>query len=170
MVQLVLCAQTSPFSEMRRICKWYTHMSKIPTFTYNRANNVIPKNAFILNIMHNIFKFLDMEAVITMRITSVLSFVLNIYFGAMLYHVFTISCVSWIIYKKGGRCGRDPMVVGFTTTFAISVYHHWYYEFESRSGRRVQHYVIKFVNDLRQIGGFLLVLRFPPPIKLIATI
>jgi len=69
-------------------------MSKMPTLTYNRANNVILKNAFILNIMHNIFKFLEMEAVITMRITSVLSFVLNIYFGAKLYHVFTISCVS----------------------------------------------------------------------------
>jgi hypothetical protein len=25
-------------------------------------------------------------------------------------------------------------------------------------------YVIKFVSDLRQIGGFLRVLRFPPPI------
>jgi hypothetical protein len=31
----------------------------------------------------------------------------------------------------------------------------------------IQHYVIKFVNDLRQIGGFL---RFPPLIKLTATI
>jgi hypothetical protein len=28
-----------------------------------------------------------------------------------------------------------------------------------------QHYVIKFVSDLRQIGGFLQVLRFPPPMK-----
>jgi hypothetical protein len=26
----------------------------------------------------------------------------------------------------------------------------------------IQHYVIKFVSDLRQVGGFLLVLRFPP--------
>jgi hypothetical protein len=32
-----------------------------------------------------------------------------------------------------------------------------------------QHYVIKFVSDLRQVGGFLWVLRCPPPIKLIAT-
>ena len=30
----------------------------------------------------------------------------------------------------------------------------------------IQQYVIKFVSDLRQIGGFLRVLRFPPPIKL----
>jgi hypothetical protein len=52
------------------------------------------------------------------------------------------------------------------TTYAVSAYHNWCCEFESRSGRGAQHYVIKFVSDLRQIGGFL---RFPPPIKLTAT-
>jgi len=30
----------------------------------------------------------------------------------------------------------------------------------------IQHYAIKFVSDLRQFGGFLRGLRFPPPIKL----
>ena len=35
-------------------------------------------------------------------------------------------------------------------------------EFESHSG--------EFVSDLRQVDGFLWVLRFPPPIKLTATI
>ena len=30
----------------------------------------------------------------------------------------------------------------------------------------IQHYVIKFVSDLRQVRGFLWVLQFPPPIKL----
>jgi len=30
----------------------------------------------------------------------------------------------------------------------------------------IQHYVIKFVSDLPQVGGFLWVLMFPPPIKL----
>jgi hypothetical protein len=34
----------------------------------------------------------------------------------------------------------------------------------------IQHYVLKFVSDLRQVGSFLRVLRFPPPIKLTATI
>ena len=29
----------------------------------------------------------------------------------------------------------------------------------------IQHYMIKFVSDLRRIGGFLWVLRFPPQIK-----
>jgi len=35
-----------------------------------------------------------------------------------------------------GRRGRDRMVVGFKTTYAISAYHHCC-EFESRSGRDV---------------------------------
>ena len=54
--------------------------------------------------------------------------------------------------------GHDRMVVGFTTTDAISAYFHWCCEFESRSGRGEQHYVIKCVSDLRQGGGFLRVL------------
>ena len=63
---------------------------------------------------------------------------------------------------------RDLMVVGFTTTFAISDYHHWSCEFEFLSGEvySIEHYLLKFVNDLRQVSGFLRVLRFPPPIKL----
>jgi len=68
------------------------------------------------------------------------------------------------------RHGRDRMVVGFTTTYAISAYHQWCCKFESQSGQGVKHYVIKFVSDLRQVGGFLRVLRFPPRIKLTATI
>ena len=69
-----------------------------------------------------------------------------------------------------GRLGRDRMVVRFTTTYATSAYHHCCCEFKSRSGPDVQHYVIKFVIDFRQVGGFLRVLRFPPPIKRTATI
>ena len=73
-----------------------------------------------------------------------------------------------------GRRGRDRMVVGFTTTFfctyAIGAYYHWCCEIESRSGRAVQHYVIKFVNDWRQVVGLLRVRRFRPPIKLTAMI
>jgi hypothetical protein len=66
--------------------------------------------------------------------------------------------------------GHDSVVVGFTTTSAISAYHHWCCDFESRSGRGVQHYAIKFVSDLRQVSGFLQVLRFLPPIKLTTTL
>jgi hypothetical protein len=39
--------------------------------------------------------------------------------------------------KTRGRRGRDRMVVGFTTTYAISAYHHQSCEFESRSMRGV---------------------------------
>jgi hypothetical protein len=80
----------------------------------------------------------------------------------------------FIIFKISIRYrhGCDRMVVGFTTTCAISAYRHYSCEFESRSGEvyLIQHYVIKFVSDLRHVGGFLWVLWFPPPMKLIATI
>jgi len=33
----------------------------------------------------------------------------------------------------------------------------------------IQHYVLKFVGDLRQVGGFLQVLQFPSLIKLTTT-
>ena len=57
-------------------------------------------------------------------------------------------------------------------TCAISAYHNYRCEFKSRSGKvySIQHYVIKFVSDLRQVGGYLLLLLFPPPIKLTVTI
>ena len=38
-----------------------------------------------------------------------------------------------------GRHGRDRMIVGFTTTCIISVYHHYSCELESRSWRGVLH-------------------------------
>jgi len=34
----------------------------------------------------------------------------------------------------------------------------------------IQHYVMNFVSDLQQVGGFHRALRFPPLIKLTATI
>jgi hypothetical protein len=70
-----------------------------------------------------------------------------------------------------GRRGR--MVVGFTTTCAISAYHHYKVVSSNLVHGEIyliQHYVIKFVSDLRQVGDFLRVLRFPPPIKLTTTI
>jgi hypothetical protein len=62
---------------------------------------------------------------------------------------------------------RDRMVVRFKTTYAISTYHYYSCEFKSHSNRvyLIQHYVIKFVSDLQQVGGILLV-----PIKLTAMI
>ena len=79
----------------------------------------------------------------------------------------SLSFISVLNHCKGGHHGRDRMVVGFTTTYAISAHHHWCCDFESRSGRGVEYYVIKFVSDLWQVDVvFFTVLRFPPPIKL----
>ena len=60
------------------------------------------------------------------------------------------------------------MVVGFTTACAIGAYHHQRCEFESCSVEvyLIQHYVIRFVSDVAEVGGFLRVLWFPPPITL----
>ena len=80
--------------------------------------------------------------------------------------------IMQILFINRCRHGRDRMVDRSTGSYAISAYHHWSCEFESHPGDvySVQHYVIKFVGDLRQVGGFLRVFRLPPPIKLTATI
>ena len=64
---------------------------------------------------------------------------------------------------------RDRMVVGFTTTCAISAHHRLNCEFEPCSWRGILNTTLcdKVVSDLRQVSGFL---RFPPPIKLTAMI
>jgi len=56
------------------------------------------------------------------------------------------------------------MVFGFTTTGIVSSSpaHDELY--------LIQHYVIKFISDLSQAGGFLLALRFSPLINLIHDI
>jgi predicted SprT family Zn-dependent metalloprotease len=58
------------------------------------------------------------------------------------------------------------MVVGFTTTCAVSTTKVVSSNPAHVGVYSIQHYMIKFASDLRQIGSFLLVLRFPPPIKL----
>ena len=67
---------------------------------------------------------------------------------------------------RQGRRGHDHIVVGFTTTYVINtnvvssnLTHGEVYS--------IQHYVIKFVSDSRQVSGFL---RFLLSIKLTATI
>jgi hypothetical protein len=94
----------------------------------------------------------------------------------ILHFFLAFTCLSsmasinyFSIIIRDGR-GRDHMVIGFTTAYAISHYHHWCCEFQSRSEWGVQHYVITFVSDMRQVSGFLQVLWFPSPIKLTATI
>ena len=58
---------------------------------------------------------------------------------------------------RGDCCGRENMIVGFTTTCAISAYHHESLSFNPAHGEvySIKHYVIS-----------LSVTWFPPPIKL----
>ena len=70
----------------------------------------------------------------------------------------------------GGLCHCDRMVVGFTNTCVISATINRSLNPAYGKVYSIQHYVIKFVSDLRQVSGFLQVLRFPPPIKLTASI
>jgi hypothetical protein len=78
-----------------------------------------------------------------------------------------LSQVTDKLYHCNVSSGCDCMVVKFTTTCAISAYHHLSLLLFVYS---LQHYVIKFVSDLRQVGGFLRIHQFPPLIKLTATI
>ena len=71
----------------------------------------------------------------------------------------TVSDVIKLTFHLFIRMGIQ---YSFTTTYAISAYHHWCCEFESRSGPGVQHYAIKFVSDLWQVGGFPCVSLGPP--------
>ena len=60
-------------------------------------------------------------------------------------------------HNEGGYHGHNHMVVASSNLSYGEVY-------------SIQHFVIKFVSDFRQVGGFLQVLQFPPPIKLTTTI
>jgi hypothetical protein len=62
---------------------------------------------------------------------------------------------------------RRRVTVGLSTTYAISAYQRQCWEFDSRyrEGYSRYDYVIKFVRNLRQVSGFLRVLRFSPPMQ-----
>ena len=66
--------------------------------------------------------------------------------------------MCYISYHARGRCGHDHMVVEFTklpvqsvpiTTIVVSV------NPDQVKVYSIQHYMIKFVSDLRQVGGIL---------------
>jgi hypothetical protein len=63
------------------------------------------------------------------------------------YYSSTLLEIIWV------RRGRDHMVVGFTTTYAIGAYHSWCFEFDFRSGWGVQHYQGRIQDS--KLGGAL---------------
>jgi hypothetical protein len=68
------------------------------------------------------------------------------------------DCICLFYFQVGWR--------GVATR--LSAYHHLGWEFESRSWQGVLY--ATFDNDLQQVGGFIWVLRFPPPMKQTVTI
>jgi len=75
-----------------------------------------------------------------------------------------VVCLYFCFYDIGTYLVNDFISVSIPSDCYylklnwISACHHWCCEFESRSGRGEQHNVIKFVSDLREVGGFLRVL------------
>ena len=62
-VKLVLLSQTPTLSEMMLSCKCFQHVNQMPTLSYMHVNSIIIKNAIILNIKHNKFKFCEIYLV-----------------------------------------------------------------------------------------------------------
>jgi hypothetical protein len=119
------------------------------------------------------------NVILTLAVVTLCYLLYPVYTFALLathdcYIILLFNLSIWIYQKlivtTMVHCGRYRMVFGITTTYAISDYHPLCYEFEFRSHRGIQYNVIKFVSDLRQVGCFLRVLRFPSPIKLTVRI
>ena len=84
----------------------------------------------------------------------------------LFYNIWTATCTWYSFLIKGPLCGPDRMVVGFTTTYAISAVTTKVVNSNPTHGEVYSiHYVIKFVSDLRQFSGFLQVLWFPSTYK-----
>ena len=64
-----------------------------------------------------------------------------------------------MFYFLRGRHGRDRMVVGFTTTYAICAYQHWCCGFDSCSGRGVHHSGLNFATSLVAMASKDVILR-----------
>jgi hypothetical protein len=82
--------------------------------------------------------------------------------------VVKLTNLAWELHMY--KCGRYTFVVYYCYACNImwmrEVNHVKRFMVTFCSNYSIQHYVIKFVRDLRQVGGFLRVLRFPLPIKL----
>jgi hypothetical protein len=56
---------------MMRLCKWFPHLSKMPSLTYNRENNIIIKNDIISKIKNTILNLRDTDVVICINISYI---------------------------------------------------------------------------------------------------
>jgi len=73
-----------------------------------------------------------------------------------------MTCVQ----SEEGRGHLDVLFISSSFQYFCRGRRGWIYKYMCNS---IKHYVIKFASDLRQVGGFLRVLRFPLTIKLTAS-
>jgi hypothetical protein len=74
---------------------------------------------------------------------------------AFLLNKYYIRALVYVFWR--GRPGRDRIVGGFTTAYAISAFHHWCCEFKSWSGRGVQqrkHMFFLFTNQADELWQY----------------
>jgi hypothetical protein len=100
----------------------------------------------------------------TVTVRASLGETINICTECTKYHILLSAFFPHWPNKDRRDRDRDRMVVGLTTTCATSS--------NPADGEvcSIQYYVIKFVSDLRYVGGCIWIVRFPPPIKLTSTI
>jgi hypothetical protein len=90
-------------------------------------------------------------------------------------HDFTPKNHIFFNFRRGRAPGAPPPCIRPCTRYMFC-HNKEIYHYLIRSNpvhgevHSIQHYVIKFDNDLRHVSGFLLVFRFPPPINLTVTI
>jgi hypothetical protein len=70
-------------------------------------------------------------------------------------------------YVRDRRGRMNRMVVGLLPMQPVPITTN---VMSSNPTHAIQAYVIKFLSDIPEVGGFLRVLQFPPPIKLTALI
>jgi hypothetical protein len=82
--------------------------------------------------------------------------------------VFTPSLINTPLLGTRVNRGRDSMVFGLQSP--VQSVHITRLNPDDGDEYSTQHYVIKLVNDFRQVSGFPCIVRFPTPMKLIDTI
>ena len=133
------------------------HMAVICFNLIIKSDEIVCWNSIFSNIIKCYFNIACIVLIWFVVVCKFVSFRIKDELLLLNHFAYKEKCTEY----TGGCRGRDRMVVGFTS---------WVFEFRSWRGVLDTHYVIKFVSDFRQVGDFLQVLWFPPPIKLNATI
>jgi hypothetical protein len=132
-----------------------------------------PKNNFTMHSTYvtMMIIYCSFRWVICLCLITLLHYLMD-YNNFLVISTNILLLIKFLHYKKKIRDPSWSYGRWIYTTCAISTNHHKVVSSIPANGEVyfIQHYVIKFVSDLRQVGGFLWVLRFPTLIKLTTTI